>query len=318
MTMSLLSAREGFGRRTGPLDAAFLRSARQGANAALARVSSGQGYNRFGLTPELTVGAVAAIGVFLWAHSADLGKPAALVKALDPGSVGSFFGMAKEQERCMLQGFSWYFGFSAKPQGCDPDSMLAAHRGEGGTFGKLADAMPEVGTNSNGIITQQDGTFRSAAPPLVQLVEIRDSRCFQTERYAVGDRGLHSVTEQPKQGDTISLPHYLASSDAAAQRVVEATSALRDARLLDYFKVRKTTGWVIHRFFGDPGLQEAAVRYGYYVHQTAIAMLRQRLSDPGFASALGPLERAELEVLAAAPQDFISCTARRAQGQSAG
>ena len=72
-------------------------------------------------------------------------------------------------------------------------------------------------------------------------------------------------------------------------------------------------GLVIHRFFGDPGLKEAAVRYGYDAHQTAIAMLRQRLTDPGFASALSPLERAELELLAAAPLDFISCTARRAQ-----
>ena len=73
---------------------------------------------------------------------------------------------------------------------------------------------------------------------------------------------------------------------------------------------------VIHRFFGDPGLREAAVRYGYYVHHTAIASLRQRLTDPGFASALSPVERAELELLAAAPQDFISCTARRAQRQN--
>jgi hypothetical protein len=121
------------------------------------------------------------------------------------------------------------------------------------------------------------------------------------------------VTEQPKQGDTISLPRYLGYSDAAARSVTEASPAERDARLLDYFKVRKTMGLVIHRFFGDPGLQEASVRYGYYVHHTAIARLRQRLTVPGFASALSPLERAELELLAAAPLDFVSCTARRAQ-----
>ena len=42
-------------------------------------------------------------------------------------------------------------------------------------------------------------------------------------------------------------------------------------------------------------------------------LLRERLADPGFASALSPLERAELELLAAAPLDFVSCTARRAQ-----
>ena len=72
-------------------------------------------------------------------------------------------------------------------------------------------------------------------------------------------------------------------------------------------------GEVIHRFFGDPGLQVAAARYAGPEHQTAIALLRERLTDPGFASALSPLERAELELLAATPLDFVSCVARRAQ-----
>jgi hypothetical protein len=73
-------------------------------------------------------------------------------------------------------------------------------------------------------------------------------------------------------------------------------------------------GEVIHRFFGEPGLQVAAARLGDNPHQTATALLRERLTDPGFASALSPLERAELELLAATPLDFVSCTARRAQG----
>ena len=70
-------------------------------------------------------------------------------------------------------------------------------------------------------------------------------------------------------------------------------------------------GEVIHRFFGDPGLEVAAGRYADPEHQAAVALLRQRLTDPGFASALSPVERAELELLATAPLDFISCTARR-------
>ena len=70
---------------------------------------------------------------------------------------------------------------------------------------------------------------------------------------------------------------------------------------------------VIDRFFGDPGLQVAAARYAGPEHQAAIALLRERLTDPGFASSLRPLERAELELLAANPLDFVSCVARRAQ-----
>src|SRR5262249_9636057 len=133
------------------------------------------------------------------------------------------------------------------------------------------------------------------------------------EGYSVGDRGLHSVTERSSERDTISLPLYLTQLDIAARYVGQVSGAERDRALLDFFAVRKALGEVIHRFFGDPGLQVAAARYAGRAPQTAIAMLRERLADPGFASALGPLERAELEVLAATPLDFISCAARRAQ-----
>ena len=99
---SELRAQKGFGRRAGALDAAFLRDARQSANAAFARVSSGSEFNRLGLTREMTVGAVAAVGVFLWMHSADLRNPAALVGAIDPGSVQPLFALAGEQARCRV------------------------------------------------------------------------------------------------------------------------------------------------------------------------------------------------------------------------
>jgi hypothetical protein len=298
---SNLSSREGFGRRVAPALEAALRPARQGASAALARVSSDE-FNRLGLTPELTVGAVAAIGVFLWAHSADLGRPSALVAAFDPAPLRTYFVLAREEHRCLVQGLGSSVGLADRPTGCEPNEMLAGQKGKGGIFGKLADAMPDIG----------DGTFSSGAPPLIQLNEIRDARCFQTERYSVGDRGLHSVTEQPED-DTISLSRYLGYSDDAARRVVDASPDQRDTALIDFFKMRKSMGGVIHRFFGDPGLQAEAARYTGSAHQAAIATLRERLTDPGFGSALNALERAELKVLAADPMDFISCTARRAR-----
>src|SRR5262249_9150995 len=80
-----LRAGEGFGRRLPPgLQPAFLQTARQSANAAFARVSSDSEVNRLGLTREMSAGAIAAVGVFLLVHRADLGNPAALVKAFDP------------------------------------------------------------------------------------------------------------------------------------------------------------------------------------------------------------------------------------------
>jgi hypothetical protein len=275
---------------------------------AAAPVSPSHEFNRLGLTNEMSVGAVAAIGVFLWVHGADLAKPAALAKAFDLASVKTMFAMGGEGARCQMQGISWYFGMAAKPTDCDIDKMLAPHRGKDGLFGKLADSMAG---ETQGTFKRLDGSFRSVAPPNIQLAEVQGARCFQTDRYSVGDRGLHSVTEQPKERDTISLPRYLALSDTAARRVGAASSADRDAALLDFFRSRKTLGEVIHRFFGDPGLQVAEARYAGADHQTAVALLRERLTAPDFASTLSPLERAEIELLAAAPLDFVSCTARR-------
>ncbi|MBA2397689.1 MAG: M48 family metalloprotease [Bradyrhizobium sp.] len=311
-----LAAAAGFGRRPASgLEAGFLQRARQGAAAALLPASSGE-FNRLGLTPELTVGAVVAIGVFLWTHSADLGKPSVLARAFDPAPLRTSFAMGGEGLRCQLQGIVKLTGLGAKPTGCDPDSYektLAAHRGKDNMLGKLPDAMPEVGVNSSGIYTRPNGTFTNVVPPDVKLAEVQRARCFQGRPYSV-ERNLHAVTEQPR-GD-ISFPRYLAYNDAAARNVSEAaTPADRDLRLLDYFNVRKLMGETIHRFFGDPGLQAAAPRSGAPEHQAAIALLRERLTVPGFASKLSPLERAELELLAAAPQDFVSCVARRVQGQ---
>jgi Zn-dependent protease with chaperone function len=307
-----LRARDGVGPAH---ETAFVHRARQLAISAAARVSPSHEFNRIGLTNEMSVGAVAAIGVFLWVHGANLGKPDAFVEAFDPASVQTVFAMGGEGARCQMQGIGSLIGVASKPTNCDLDSMLAPHRGKEGLLGKLAESMA---AQTKGLYTWPDGTFRSSAPPLVQLREVQNARCFQTDTYSVGDRGLHAVTEQPREGDTISLPRYLAMGDAAARRVGAASSAERDAALVDFFKSRKTLGEVIHRFYGDPGLQVAEARYAGPEHQTAIALLRERLTAPDFAPALGPIERAELELLAAAPQDFISCTARRGRGEAGG
>ena len=52
--------------------------------------------------------------------------------------------------------------------------------------------MPEVGSTSNGVTIRADGTFSNVPRPEVKLAEVQRARCFQTDRYSVGDRGLHS------------------------------------------------------------------------------------------------------------------------------
>jgi Zn-dependent protease with chaperone function len=304
-----------FGRRaaSGP---DYLRSARQGAGAVPLPAPSGW-FNRLGLTPELTLGFVAAIGVFAWFYGAEFARPSRLALAFDPAPLRDFVAMSREGVRCQTQGIGWKFGLAAKPTDCDSayEKQLAAHRGKNDALGKLADAMPVVGLDSKtGIYTRPDGTFGNVPRPDDLLREVQRARCFQTDKpYSVGDRGLHSVTEQP--GRDISLPRYLGYNDAAARNVMDSAPGSRDLRIREYYDVRKLMSETIHRFFGDPGLQIAAARAIGPDHEGAIAALRQRLSDPDFASKLGPLKQAEAEILVATPQDFVSCLARRLQGQ---
>lgn len=310
-------ARGGSGRRVAPaLEAAFTKLSRQSTVAGLERVHATE-FNRLGLTPELTMGAIAAIGVFLFEYRTDLGNPSALAAAFDPAPMRTYFAMSREGLRCNVQGLGWTFGLTSKPQACGLHDMLAGHHGESGIFGKIADALPEVGVeNSSGVTTYADGTFGNVPRPEPKLGEVPRARCFQTEPYSVGDRGLHSVTERPGDGETISLLRYLNLSDDAAKRATKASPAARDTALLDYFQSREVIGEVVHRFFGNAGLDAAAARYNGSEHRDAIALLRQRLADPSFASGLSPLKRAELELLASAPSDFVSCVARRSQGRA--
>lgn len=306
-----LRAGVGFGRR---LDrpATPSRLPKSGAATALARVSGGDGFNRLGLTREMSVGAVAAIALFAWAHRADLGTPSAMAAALDPAPMRTMFAMGGKGFGCQLRGTGALVGLSEKPMDCgaeEIDGMLASHRGAGGLLGTMADNA--AAAPGKGLHYAPDGTFSNMPPAAMQLAEVKERRCFQTSRYSVGDRGLHSVGERPRQGAPFSLPRWLGGAKAAAESAVSATPGQRDAALRDYFERRKTLGETIHRFFGEPGLQLAAESYAGEAHQNAAALLRQRLSDPRFAAKFKPLEQAEMALLAEAPAEFISCVARR-------
>ena len=305
-----------FGRRAAS-EPDYLRAARQGAGVALAPEPSGW-FNRLGLTPELTLGITAAIGVFVWFYGAEFARPSRLAMAFDPAPLRDFFTLGRQGVRCQTQGIGSTIGLAAKPTDCDKNAyekQIAAHRGQNTRLGKIADAMPDVGLDPlSGIYTRPDGTFGSVPRPDDLPREARQMRCFHTDRpYSVGDRGLHSVTEQPGPHDEISLPRYLTSNDNAARNVTDSAADSRDLRIVEYLDVRKLMSENIHRYFGDPGLEIAAARATGPDHVGAIEALRRRLSDPDFAVKLGPLKRAEAEILAAEPQDFVSCIARRKQ-----
>lgn len=130
-----LRSADGLGRRP-----PAIRDARNGFRGALAPATFESDLNRLGLTWEETLGAVAAIGLFLWFHSADLTSPAALARALDPAPLRTFFAMGGEGLRCMMQGYGRAAGLGTNPVDCDTtmDKLLAAHRGESNILGIMA------------------------------------------------------------------------------------------------------------------------------------------------------------------------------------
>ena len=300
-----LRASSGFGRRPAS-DPAIPVESQGGAMSALTRVSGGDDYNRLGLTRELTIGAALAAMLFIGIHRAE---PSEMVAALDPVPTGVFFDMASKALSCQWQGIGWLVGVAEEPTGCGNDFMeriIAKHGGVNRIVG-----WPGFKSVQETMISKaSEDTFRSGRSPAEQLTETRGDHCFQTDRYSVGDRGLHSIHETSGPQSEISFPRYLAFTDAAAERVLAASPAQRDAALLSYFRQRKVLGEVIHRFFGKEGLAAANSHFVEAPNQDAVKILRARSSDPGFTSNLNAMERAELELLVANPTDFVSCVAR--------
>ncbi len=153
-------------------------------------------------------------------------------------------------------------------------------------LGMMADSMAG---QTEGMHAWSDGTFSNCRAA-------RDAARRGAKRALLPDRPLLGRRPRPPLGD--EQPRKATPSRSRDSWRMATTwprgawrrppRPQRDAALLDYFKSRKTLGEIIHRFFGDPGLQVATARYAGPEHQSAVALLRQRLTDPGFASALSP------------------------------
>ena len=181
----------GFGRRVPAVDAGFGSPARRNAGLGTMGAAGAAGFNRLGLTREMTFGAVAALGVFLWAHSPDLGRPAALAKAFDPAPLRSLFAMGGQGLSCQLQGFGWLVGIAEMPTGCDDiaiEDVFAAHRGENNVLGRFADQRASAREQSKSGMS--NGTFSSTASPNQKRAEV-------VTHALLSDRGLFGRRSWP-------------------------------------------------------------------------------------------------------------------------
>ena len=109
--------------------------------------------------------------------------------------------------------------------------------------------------------------------------------------------------------DKFAIDRWLASGDIGARGVGQAGDR-PDAALADYLAERKERLRMVHAYFGAPGLTYALGHFDGGDHPAAIAVLRRRLQDPAYAAALAPVARAEMQLLAEAPDAFVPCQAR--------
>ncbi|MEO6339703.1 MAG: M48 family metalloprotease [Caulobacteraceae bacterium] len=264
------------------------------------RADPTEGRNWLGLTPVATIGAVLGVVLFVGWRGAEL---------RDAGRVLAEFGPRPASALFVAVGRNTVCGLSAAVHApaCAPGEMARvtkrfAH--EPGRIGQLFTAMEHEGE-----------TFRSAgvtdsAPADEIAAEVKAKRCFVTDSYTVGQFGLHPVVPGG-QTEEYSIDRWLASGDDSARAVI-AAAARPDAALAAYLTVRKERVRIVHPYFGEPGLAYALQRFGGGEHAAAVAILRQRLADPAFVKALGPAARAEMRLLAEAPDAFIPCRAPRA------
>lgn len=158
----------------------------------------------------------------------------------------------------------------------------------------------------------------SAMPPA-------QARCFATERYSVGDRGLKKLNPlDPKLVDAYVRRKGPDSSGIVPERTmgwreqsVRAVAAANygdlDAKLAAYVTMRKTVTEVMHRFYGEPGLRLVLDTYDSRDDRAVLDTLRRRLRDRAPALIADGRIAAEMEFLVSAPDSFIPCVARALQ-----
>lgn len=155
-----------------------------------------------------------------------------------------------------------------------------------------------------------------------------EARCFTTEAYSVGDRGLQALG--PPRPDRIAyyaddkgatssdvvIERYLAIRLRTIRAIATSDPTTRDRARLAYVRTRKIMLEIAHRFFGEPGLDLMRRTYDGPDDRAILADLRagREGGTLPFAPTADRL-RGEIDLLVASPNDFIPCTAQTPRPQ---
>jgi hypothetical protein len=194
--------------------------------------------------------------------------------------------------------------------------MFAAYKRDGDLFDMFA--IGGAG-EAEGIHTRPDGTFSNVAPPEAKLAELRKRRCFPTDRYRVGDRGLYALDGSPLSDGAhasadIALGNYLGFKAQAVQAVNAAQGAELGPALLGYVKSREALLTVAHRFFGEPGLRAMQEAYASPADAAVLKLIGERYNGGDPAMRSDPETAAKVRLLVTSPADFTPCQARGTAG----
>ncbi|CAA9309184.1 MAG: Heat shock protein HtpX / FIG017973: domain of unknown function [uncultured Microvirga sp.] len=252
---------------------------------------------------------------------APAGSPARLlIQRVSAGPQENIYGLTPGAKRVVGVGlavliFSQFYtianfsGFQVRQDAkTRPDLPQAARPAGGGsgTIGGLAEPL------------KLRGTF-GTEPQRIAALDPQEARCFATDRYRVGDRGLYALDGSPvgKGGHAppdIAMGRYLGAKADAVRRVATAADDALGPALLAYVENRQLMLKVAHRFFGEPGLRTMQDSYASPADRTVLDLLRQKLAAGDPTLHADPATVARIKLLLAAPAEFAPCQARRWTG----
>ena len=273
----------------------------QEASAPAGRFDVGDGRNWLGLSRIATLGAAVGLVAFVSWRGAQLRDPRLVLAELDPRPATAVGVVASRNAVCGL-------GQLTGRKMCAPgemDRLTKRYADQPGMLGRMFAAMASEADLRD---RSYDGVLRDSAPSDTIVAEEKTRRCFVTDSYVVGQFGLHPVVPGELDDDKFAIDRWLASGDIRAQAVVQAADH-PDAALAAYLAERKERLRMVHAYFGPPGLTYGLSHFAGGDHPAALAVLRRRLQDQSYVAALPPVARAEMQLLAEAPEAFIPCRA---------
>lgn len=287
----------GFGRR------AATPAAEPPLTPEAADAEAYDGRNWLGLSRAATISATIALIAFLGIRGYESRDPAKVLALFDPRPAIDLVVILTSNMSC---GIARTMGLTSCEANMEAATKELAKRSGG--MGHIAEMMSEGGGAQR--FQSVDGVLTDSATSSAVAAETTAKRCFKSEAYTVGRFGLHPVIPGPLPEGSYAIDRWLASGDESARAVVVAGAA-PDPALSAYVEKRKERLRVVHAYFDDAGLNYALRRYAEGDHAGALAMLRTRLQDPAYVASLAPRARAEMQLLADRPDEFITCEARR-------